>query len=579
MGIQGMQNYPFYFAVAVGQNEVLAGWRKQVTIVGISTLLLLGLFGALLLRLWRMRLREAAMLGTLAQSEAQFRALAEMVPVGICHIDLDGKYTYVNERHLELTGRSRDELLGEKWSSSFHPDDRASIKKSWTKKMASGGAFVKEYRFVRPGGQLTHVLGEVRVETEPDGKARGYIIAQTDITLRKEIEAELLVAKQQAENSNLSKTRFLTAASHDLRQPIQAINLFRDVLGRTDLSEEQRGILNFLSKSVDSLGELLYSLLDISKLDAGQFRPQLNTVSVAELFKVVDSEFSSLALEKGLRFKFHFPLKGLQLMTDSGLLLSVLRNLIGNAFKYTELGGVLVGVRQRGGRVIIQVWDTGIGIDPSLGEQVFDECFQVSNSLRERSKGLGLGLSIARRMGQLLGGEVSYRSRLGSGTVFELSLPLAGAGAGAEAIRSDPPSLARCALPDEAFLSRVRGWQVVVIEDELLVAKSIELSLQKLGISIKVFANAELALACPTLLGADFYLADCTLSGLNGLELLDEIAQRSATPIRAALMTGETLPEYLDLMSSSRWPVLVKPVGLSTLLEAMERALPPVAAE
>lgn len=572
VGIEQTANYPFYFAVSFGEDEVLTGWRRQAVVVGISALLLLALFGTLLVRLWRMRRREATMLRTLAQSEAQLRALAEMVPVGICHINLHGRYTYVNERHLELTGRRRDELLGKHWSDSFHPDDRVSIQRSWAQEGEPGKSFIREYRFIRPDGQLTHVLGELRTETGSDGRARGYLLAQTDITRRKEIEAELLVAKHQAEGANLAKTRFLTAASHDLRQPIQAINLFRDALGRTDLSEEQKTISNFLAMSVHSLGELLYSLLDISKLDSGQFMPQMKVVSVEELFTEVDAVFSPLALEKGLRFKLFYPLKGLFLTTDPGILFSVLRNLIDNAFKYTRVGGVLVGVRLRADQALIQVWDTGIGIDPSYREQVFDACFQVHDRGPDRTKGLGLGLSIAKRMAQLLGGELGFRSRPGWGSVFELSLPLADQPALVNPSTAGAEQPAGRSAPDEALVARLRGWQVVVVEDDPLVAKSIELALQNLEIRVRIFKSAERALAWPAIVGADFYLSDFTLPGVDGVQLLDAIAQRSPTPIKAALMTGETLPKHVELMDSSRWTVLVKPVGLSSLLDVMSRA-------
>ena len=569
LGVRVMQNYPFYFAVGVGQDEVLAGWRRQALVVGVSTLLLLGLFAALLWRLWTMRRREAVMLCSLAQSAAQFRNLAEIVPVGICHLDVDGKYTYVNGRHLELTGRSRDELLGQHWSTCLHPDDRVTIGGSWGKPGTMVGALVAEYRFVRPDGQLIHVLGELRDEVEADGQVQGYLIAHTDITRRREIEAELLVAKQQAERSNLDKTHFLAAASHDLRQPIQAINLFRDALGRTALSEEQQTISNFLALSVHSLGEMLYSLLDISKLDAGQFKPQMRAVSVDELFAAIDEAFSPLALSKGLRFKLFSPLKGMLLLTDPGIGFSVLRNLIDNAFKYTDVGGVLVGARQRGGRAIIQVWDTGIGIEYSLGQQIFDECFQVNNGSRDRSKGLGLGLSIARRMAQLLGGELRFRSRLGRGTVFEVSLPLASAAAvSVPDAETDLP----CA-PEDGSVLVLRGYRVVVVEDDAMVAKAIEIALQNVGVDVAVFADAEQALAWPDILGADFYLSDFTLPGFNGLALLDALEQRSASPISAALMTGETSPQLLGLLRASCWPVLVKPVGLSSLLALMQRAL------
>ena len=579
VGIQVMPSYPFYLAVAFGHDEVLVGWRQQAWIVGVSTLLLLGLVGALLFCLWRMRSREAAMLATLTRSEAKYRTLAAMVPVGICHVDTDGRYTYANERHLEITGHRRDELLGQSWWMSFAEGDRERVRQAWLEREDPAGAFVWEYRFVRPDGRPCDVLGEVRTETDSDGGVRGYIIAQTDITPRKEIEAELLAAKQQAESANLAKTRFLAAASHDLRQPIQAINLFRDALARTDLSEEQRAIADLLSVSVGSLGELLYSLLDIAKLDSGVLTAQMQAVDVVALFSSVDAEFSPLALDKGLRFKLFYPFKGMRLMTDSGILLSVLRNLIDNAFKFTETGGVLVGVRRRSGRAIVQVFDTGIGVDSAYGERVFDECFQINNGTRDRSKGLGLGLSIARRMAQLLGGELSFNSRPGVGTVFALSLPLLAqqlpdeASPGAVDASSGVAGAAGTAgtAGEEALAERWRGRQVTVIEDDPMVARSIALALRQTGIEVTVFACAEQALA--STISADFYLSDYTLPGLTGLQLLDALAARSTRPIRAALMTGETLPESLALLHAARWRVLVKPVGLSTLLAALGEAL------
>jgi PAS domain S-box-containing protein len=571
VGIQAMANYPFYFAVGLGRDAVLAGWRTQALVVGVSTLLLLALVGALLARLGRMRVREAGILTNLAQSELQFSELAQMVPVGICHFDGSGRYTYVNDRHLALTGRRRDELLSSGWADFVHPDDRAKIQHEWERSGKPKGIFVCEYRLLRPDGRLTHVIGEVQTETDANGKVLGYIVAQTDITQRKQTEAELLVAKQQAERANMNKTRFLTAASHDLRQPIQAINLFIDALGRTDLSEEQKSISRFLSLSVHALGELLYALLDISKLDAGLIRPQMKDVPVEDVFAAVDAEFSTMARQRNLRFKLFYPFKSMRLLTDHGLLLSVLRNLIDNAFKYTELGGVLVGARKRAGRAIIQVWDTGIGIDAQYGNKVFEECFQVGNVLRDRTKGLGIGLSIARRMARLLDGEVSFRSRPGHGTVFEITLPLAEEPAALAKQMSphEPADFAYAAAEDFACL---RGWQVVVIEDDPMVAKSIELLLESMDIKVKAFASAELALANAQAIGADFYISDFCLPGADGLQCLDGIQRRSTRPINAVLLTGETAPGGVALAASSRWRVLFKPAELSELLAAMKDA-------
>lgn len=567
VGVQVMKNYPFYFAVGLSRDEVLDGWYTQAMVVAVSALVLIALVATLLRRLWNMRIREAGILSNLARSESKFRELAQMVPVGICHFDSEGKCTYVNGRHMALTGRTWEETIGSGWLDFVHPGDRARIRETWerTGKLENSSAVVCEYRFLRPDGELTHVIGEVHTQLDAGGRVRGYIVAQTDISLRKNAEAELLVAKQQAESANLAKTRFLAAASHDLRQPIQAINLFRDALARTELNEEQKTIARFLAMSVHSLGELLYSLLDISKLDAGMVRPQMKEILVENLFQSIDEEFSTLAREKNLRFKLFYPVKDVVLQTDPGLLLSVLRNLIDNAFKYTDEGGVLVGFRKRQNFGVIQVWDTGIGIDPKYGDQIFDECFQVGNLLRDRTKGLGIGLAIVRRTAHLLGGEVSYRSRPGCGSVFEIVLPIVDDPDDSVSLQTAFPAIEE-GVQD---CSQLRGWNVVVIEDDLMVAKSIELSLNSVGIQVRWFSSATEALTSPHVMGADFYISDFSLPGSNGLQVLDAIQQRSETPINAVLMTGETSPERIALTTSSRWTVLFKPAELSKLLAVM----------
>ena len=189
MGIEKMQNFPFYFAVGVGRDDVLAGWRLQVKVVVVSALLLFGLVGLLLFRLWRMRKREAGILGTLAQSEAQFRELAKMVPVGICHFDDKGKYTYVNDRYVAIAGRPRNELLGHVWSQYICQEDIEKLRAAWAYAASSGNAFVSEYRYQHPDGQMKHVQGEVQADSDSGGHVLGYIAAVTDITQRKQAEA------------------------------------------------------------------------------------------------------------------------------------------------------------------------------------------------------------------------------------------------------------------------------------------------------------------------------------------------------------------------------------------------------
>jgi signal transduction histidine kinase len=236
---------------------------------------------------------------------------------------------------------------------------------------------------------------------------------------------ELRVAKEAADVASQAKSRFLAAASHDLRQPLQAINLFQNALHATALNPEQKNICNYLSQASSSLGELLNTLLDISKIDGGVITPRPEIIGVHDLFGRIDTELAPLAAEKSLRFRLRYPASDIALFTDEKLLKSLLHNLIGNAIKYTEQGGVLVAVRQRGEQALVQIWDSGIGIAPEHMEAIFDEYFQVANAERDRTKGLGLGLAIVRRLAKLLDTDVVCRSRPGRGSVFEFRLPLA----------------------------------------------------------------------------------------------------------------------------------------------------------
>ncbi|SDG78234.1 ATP-binding protein [Propionivibrio dicarboxylicus] len=567
MSIVRMRDFPFYFAVGLGKNEVLEVWYQQVVGVVVSAAMVFTLLGVLLMRLRRAQAHQQQVLSELAVSESQFRELTQLVPVGIARFDDAGNCTYVNDRCAAIAGRNREEMTGSDWTGFVHREDRSGLPRRSMVGRILQRPYACELRFVQPGGTLAYVQVEIRAGVASDGSVQGYLAALTDITQRKRTEAELLEAKQRAENADLGKTRFLAAASHDLRQPIQAINLFLDALRRTDLSPEQKAIADFLSRSGHALSELLYSLLDLSKLDSGQIKPQPRCVELEEIFRAIDAEFSTLARQKNLRFKLFFPFAPTVLFIDTGLLMSIVRNLIDNALKYTERGGVLVGARKRRGRMVIQVWDTGVGIDPRDGDRIFEESYQVSDSVLDRSKGLGLGLTIARRMAQLLECELSYRSRPGQGSVFEVMLPayeipVAAAIPAIKPVASVPRGV------DESLLA---GWSVVVVEDDPMVAKAIELSLDEFGVSTQLYDSAERALGAQAVLAADFYLSDLNLPGMDGMAFLTAVQERRTTPVQAVLMTGEALRREI-IAASSPWPVLLKPVEMVDLLAAMSVA-------
>lgn len=231
-----------------------------------------------------------------------------------------------------------------------------------------------------------------------------------------------------------SRARCLATASHELRQPLQAMKIFIDALSATPLSDEQRGMLGQVEQSHRSLGHLIGGLLDLSKADAGSIQPRPTLVDLHNVAWRLQAEVGALMESRNLAFRIFMPRRHLGLCTDPDLLLAILRNLLGNAAKYTERGGVLLAVRPRRHYLAIQVWDTGIGIETEHLPHLYTEFFRVADDGHSRiakaartdeAEGFGLGLAIAKRFAQLLDYELECRSRPGRGTVFEVRIPLA----------------------------------------------------------------------------------------------------------------------------------------------------------
>jgi len=496
------------------------------------------------------------------ESEERYRNLFANAGDGILIVSSDRRIVAHNESFARMHGYSMEEMANIDLKDLLTPETYKGGPHRWRRILEEKRMSLVVEHFHKDGhvfpveitASLIHSGGEVLMQT-----------FHRDITERKRTEAALLAAKQVADNANRAKTRFLAAASHDLRQPVQAINLFLDALAQTELSDEQREISGYLGLSVRSLRELLNTLLDISQLDAGAVKPELAAISIENLFRELETEFGHLANEKNLRLRF-FACRDLSLLADPRLLQRALRNIVGNAIKYTDKGGILVGVRRRGADAEIQVWDTGIGIAAEHMGQIFEEYFQIDNQARDRNKGTGLGLAIVERLVKLIDGEIHCSSRPGRGTVFGLRLPLA-----RKRERGDKGRVPQAVAGMDALaLSRFGGKRVVVVEDDPLVLKGIEHALTTLGATVASFGNAEAALADEEAAAADLYISDFRLPGrLNGVQLLDAIQRRSAEPIKAVLMTGDTLSNQIELSASTNWKVLFKPIDLRALLSAL----------
>jgi len=462
------------------------------------------------------------------------------------------------------------------WMQYIHPEDVAGVRHSLSGYLSGRRPLsVVTFRVQAKDGSWRWLMAHGKV-AEYDKQGRPEIVTGTltDITGQKKSEMALLMAKQvadqardAAESANVAKSRFLATASHDLRQPVQAGNLFVSTLKQSKLDPEQRRIVSNLEQVARSLDELLDALLEISRLDAGTMTPQMEPVEIHNIFQRIESEFASLALERKLRFKFFFPERPLVFLTDIGIFMRILRNLVDNAIRYTERGGVLVGVRlrTREGRrfLLFQVWDTGIGIQGEYLERIYEEFFQVENPPLHRRRGLGLGLAITHRMVDLMEYGIRCESRYGRGSLFEISIPLP----------VDELQVSDVALPEEPDdYSLLRGKFCILTEDDPLVSEAFSIWLKSCGMRCLCFADSASVLASPDVPNADFFITDFRIQGkLDGVKLLEALQERAQRPVRGVIVTGgASRAQIVSAMHhNANWPVLYKPVTAERLLETL----------
>ena len=363
---------------------------------------------------------------------------------------------------------------------------------------------------------------------------------------------ELRLKKEEAEAATLAKSRFLAAASHDLRQPTHALGMFIARLGQLPMDAQTRQLVGSLEASVHAMQDLLDGLLDLSRLDAGAVPVHVRAVPMDALLESVRSVLGPVAADKGLRLRVRPT--ALWAMTDEMLLQRMVMNLVQNAIRYTERGTVLLACRpaDHGNGVRIEVWDSGIGVSPEHQSEIFKEFYQVGNTGRERSRGLGLGLNIVERSARLLGHTVVLRSNLGCGTRFSITAPRAVAPAAM-------PVVVASALPSVAGLDGVR---VLVIEDDGSAREAIRELLASWGCHVEAAQTLEQARvllrngAIPDVIVSDFRLGD----GSNGLSAIASLRDLAGHDIPACLMSGDTDGALMQAAKAAGLTLLHKPV-------------------
>jgi signal transduction histidine kinase/CheY-like chemotaxis protein len=414
------------------------------------------------------------------------------------------------------------------------------------------------------------MIGYCRVQART--LEQGFRIRFENVALVAQLERERMeadAARRAAEQANLAKSQFLAAASHDLRQPLYALGLFSSSLEQLRLDDEGRGVVRRIQDSIGVMEGSFEGLLDLSKLEAGVIRPRLAPVDVDALFDRVGQVFRPLALERGLDLRFRSD--GEQVTSDAVLLEQVIGNLVSNAIRATSQGGVLIAARHRRGALRFEIRDTGRGIAPDDAKRIFDDYVQLGNPERDRRRGLGLGLAIARRSVELLGSRIEVASRPGRGSCFGFAQPLCeddAAGGGIPRGGGVPLALAP--------LARNADLPLLIVEDDADVRAALCDLLGRWGCDFEAVADAEAGLA-RLRAGQAFGLliTDQRLSGrMTGLDLIRAIRAEDPAAPPALIITGEVDSPLLRAAAQEGVIVLHKPIKAAQLRQLLGAASP-----
>jgi|AGTN01.2.fsa_nt_gi PAS domain S-box/PAS domain S-box/PAS domain S-box len=512
----------------------------------------------------------------LRAADERFRALVDGVrDYAITLFAPDGTVVSWNAGAERLYGWTAGEAEGQP-SSRFHLPETGHAERMLATALRNGRCEEEGPR-VRNDGTTFIVHEVVTALRKEDGTLAGYTSVSRDLSDSKRHEEDLRrardvaesarsqaeAARAEAERANMAKTKFLAAASHDLRQPVQALVFFASVLSHKLAGQAEKAILDDLQRSLEGLNILLDSLLDASKLDAGMVAPRETDFCVAALLDRVATDFGPPAQDKGLEMRM-VPSSAI-IRSDPALLARIIQNLVSNAVRYTHRGRILLGCRRQGDTLVIQIWDTGIGIPAERQQEIFQEFTQLGNTERDRSQGLGLGLAIVDRLARLLKHRVRVSSTPGRGTLFSVEVPL---GRGATSARPRRPVRHMKPLDGNCL--------AVLIDDEPVVLKGLSLVLQSWGYRVLAAgseAEAMEQLAAmqtpPAIILADYRLRE----GRTGTEAVAHIRDHYAAAIPSIIITGDTAPERLREVEASGLAILHKPIQPPALREILRETL------
>jgi PAS domain S-box-containing protein len=496
---------------------------------------------------------------------ATAEAILAQAPDALLLVDAGGVIRYANPAVWPLLGYAPEDLHG-KTIEALVPDRFRETHVRYRSAFSDApvaremGARIVALSAQRADG--TEIPVEIRLAPLQSTAGRFVVAAMRDVSERREMTEELRRARQIAERASEAKTRFLATASHDLRQPLQTLQLLAGALARQVEGTPAADLVTRQLRALDSMADLLNVLLDVSKLETGGVQPALAEVPLAALFADLERHFEAAAASRGLEVSVSAP--QVVVRSDRVLLRQLLQNLLSNALKFTREGGVRLAAEEGPDGVVITVTDTGIGIAPADLERIFDEYFQVAGAGGGQA-GFGLGLTIVRRLAVLLGLTLSVASEPGRGTTFRLVLP-------ASAVVTSPTPQDPVAGASATTAAALKP-AVLIVEDDAPVRTALELLLSLEGYPVRSAGTAAEAVATFRAHGdeIDIVLTDYHLDeGETGLAVLGQLRELAGRDLPAVVLSGDTSSIVGNLAAIERVRVLRKPVDAARLVTAME---------
>jgi len=518
----------------------------------------------------------------LRESEHNIRMYTDNAPLMLSYLDRDQYFRFANKSYLDYVNLPAEQVIGKRVDEVLS-EGQLLERSVYLERALSGERQEFDLTMHTRQGKSVYCIGTYIPEFDEQGRVAGLYAMFQDITSRRSAELaleeakanleqrvqerttelhkamhDLEAAKAEAEQANRSKTRFLAAATHDLLQPLNAARLFISVLvDQSDsLPQEQAKLVDRVDNSLAAAEDLLGGLLDISKLDSGALVPEISQFRLADLLKVLHQQFAPLARARGLEIELRGSGLDCVVKSDRQLLRRILQNLIANAFRYSAGGRVLVAARLRGDQVEVQVWDQGQGIPEENLEDIFVEFRRLELGPGGKEKGLGLGLAIVDRVSRMLGHTVLVRSRLGKGSMFSVSLPLALN----QVVLGQPVEAPRIQS------GRLAGARVVCVDNEQEILDGMQALLQRWGcVVIVARSSEELLQVLPDGLVPDVMLVDYRLDQENGLDVVRILGDHLGVAIPGAFITADNSDEVKLLIRDAGFLMLQKPIKPAAL--------------